>query len=147
MFWGDQGTRQVERVNLDGTNRQTIIQDGLVWPNQLAFSYTHRSVHRQTDTLKWFKELCIEVKNQHVSTDRETDKGLGVHNGGYWAREFGPWRKRWCGHSWPGVSTHTKSFVFEPLMSAKSSKKFFCIWQVWSVPHHLMISPPLHLHS
>ena len=52
MFWGDQGTRRVERVNLDGTNRQTIIQDGLVWPNQLAFSYTHRSVHRQTNRLK-----------------------------------------------------------------------------------------------
>ena len=44
VFWGDQGTRKVERVNLDGMGRQTVVQDGLVWPNQLAFSYEHRSV-------------------------------------------------------------------------------------------------------
>jgi len=37
MFWTDQGTiPKIERSDLDGGNRQTIVQGDLKWPNGLV---------------------------------------------------------------------------------------------------------------
>ena len=42
MFWADQGSKQIERAGLDGSERRALVSKDLYWPNQLAVSYPTR---------------------------------------------------------------------------------------------------------
>ena len=39
LFFTDQGTRSVERTNLDGSNRRVISNEDVYWPNQITVDY------------------------------------------------------------------------------------------------------------
>ena len=39
LFFTDQGTRGVERTNLDGSNRRVISNEDVYWPNQITVDY------------------------------------------------------------------------------------------------------------
>ena len=37
MYWTDWGSdARIERADLNGNNRQTLVDDGLTWPNGMA---------------------------------------------------------------------------------------------------------------
>jgi len=41
IYWTDWGAKaKIEKAKYDGTNRQTIIETGLIWPNGLAVDIT-----------------------------------------------------------------------------------------------------------
>ena len=47
LFWSDWGkTAKIERSELDGSNRVTIVKDNLVWPNGLT-------VDEETNRVVW----------------------------------------------------------------------------------------------
>ena len=45
MFWTDWGTEpKVERAEMDGSNRQVIIQQNIQWPNGLTLDYNNQKL-------------------------------------------------------------------------------------------------------
>lgn len=46
MFWSDWGPKPfIERAEMDGSNRQTIVNTGLQWPNGLAIDYSRKKLY------------------------------------------------------------------------------------------------------
>ena len=44
LYWNDQGSRRIERSNLDGSEREVIVADASYWPNQMAWHYETKLV-------------------------------------------------------------------------------------------------------
>jgi len=46
MYWTDWGSAaKIERCAMDGSLRQPVISEGLVWPNSLAVDSEHRRLY------------------------------------------------------------------------------------------------------
>ena len=66
MYWTDWGDEpKIERANLDGTERFTLVNTSLGWPNGLALDFS-------TNKIYWgdAKEDTIEVANMDGSERR-----------------------------------------------------------------------------
>ena len=47
MYWSDWGANpKIESANYDGTNRRTLIDTGVTWPNGLAIDYEGKRTQR-----------------------------------------------------------------------------------------------------
>lgn len=98
MFWTDWGsTAKIERANLDGSGRVTIVSTSLTWPNGITIDYERELIYwvDASDTTSDTIEYCdfngngrtvlinetlphpfgITVYKEHIYwTDWETDK-------------------------------------------------------------------------
>lgn len=45
MFWSDWGASRIERANMDGTARSTLVSSGLTWVNSLALDSKNKLLY------------------------------------------------------------------------------------------------------
>lgn len=58
MYWTDWGKEpKIERANLDGTNRQALIVQNIVWPNGLTIGKWFKRFSRQRYSMSLFRIL------------------------------------------------------------------------------------------
>ena len=65
MFWTDWGTEpKVERAEMDGSNRQVIIQQNIQWPNGLTLDYKNKKIFWTDARLRYIAKANYDGSNR-----------------------------------------------------------------------------------
>jgi low density lipoprotein-related protein 2 len=65
MFWTDWGQHpRIERANMDGTNRQVLVETKIYWPNSIALDFTTNRVYFADSKLDYIDFVDYEGKGR-----------------------------------------------------------------------------------
>ena len=75
MYWSDWGSSpKIEKSNMDGTDRTTIISSGLTWVNSLALDLKKKVLYWCDASLNLIERMDLEENNRVVVLNLTSDK-------------------------------------------------------------------------
>lgn len=67
VFWTDWGVgAKIERANLDGSDRQTLVAERVEWPTGLAMDYANRRLYWADARRRTIETITLDGRNRHV---------------------------------------------------------------------------------
>ena len=70
MYWSDWGTYpQIERANMDGSSRTTLVSSGLRWVNSLALDFKKRLLYWCDASLDKIERVDLQGNNRKLIMD------------------------------------------------------------------------------
>ena len=70
MYWSDWGSSpKIEQANMDGSNRKTLVNSGLVWVNSLALDYKNRLLYWCDASLDKIERIDLQGNNRKLILD------------------------------------------------------------------------------
>ena len=74
MYWGGRGiSLKIERANMDGSARTTLVSSGLTWVNSLAMDYQSRLLYWCDGYLDKIERVDLQGNNRVVILDLSLD--------------------------------------------------------------------------
>ena len=75
MYWSDWGSSpKIEKSNMDGTDRTTIISSGLTWVNSLALDFKNKLLYWCDASLDLIERVDLQGNNRVVVLNLTCDK-------------------------------------------------------------------------
>lgn len=70
MYWSDWGTYpKIERANMDGSSRTTLVSSGLIWVNSLALDFKKRLLYWCDARLDKIERVDLQGNNRKLIMD------------------------------------------------------------------------------
>ena len=75
MYWGSRGaSSKIERANMDGSARTTLVSSGLIWVNSLALDYKKKLLYWCDALLDRIERVDLQGNNRVVILDLSLEK-------------------------------------------------------------------------
>lgn len=88
MYWSDWGAKpKIEQASMDGSNRQVLISEKLIWPNGLAIDFEMKRLYWADGGMKSIEYIDLEGKGKPVRVHSDLPHPFGLviyQNKVYW---------------------------------------------------------------